>query len=145
MLYARIALGVGFLSAVADRFGLWGRPGSRNVAWGDFPHFLHYAAVLNPFVPVRLIPALGWTVTVCEVVCGVALIAGLALRPIALLSSLLLLGFATGMTVGTGVKTAFDASVFAASAGALLLALDVDGPATAVRPYGRSTSRHVDG
>jgi hypothetical protein len=28
------------------------------------------------------------------------------------------------MTIGTGIKTAFDASVFAASAGAFLLALE---------------------
>ncbi len=124
IVYTRIALGGGFLSAVADRFGLWGGPGSRNVAWGDFPRFLTYTATLNPFLPSRVIPALGWVVTVCEIACGVALIAGVAVRPFALLSGVLLLGFACGMTVGTGIKTAFDASVFAASAGAFLLAVE---------------------
>ena len=33
--YARLALGGTFLAAVADRFGLWGPPGTHNVAWGD--------------------------------------------------------------------------------------------------------------
>jgi hypothetical protein len=30
--YVRLALGTAFLSAVADRFGLWGPPGARNVS-----------------------------------------------------------------------------------------------------------------
>jgi uncharacterized membrane protein YphA (DoxX/SURF4 family) len=121
--FARIALGIGFLSAVADRFGLWGPPGSQNVAWGDFAHFLQYAATINPYLPARFVPALGWTVTVCEIALGVALLAGVALRPVAILSGILLLGFAVGMSLGTGVKTALDASVFAASACAFLLAI----------------------
>jgi len=33
-LFARIALGASFLSAVADRFGLWGPYGAKNVSWG---------------------------------------------------------------------------------------------------------------
>lgn len=31
-LFARVALGASFLSAVADRFGLWGPYGARNVS-----------------------------------------------------------------------------------------------------------------
>jgi hypothetical protein len=31
-LFARFALGASFLSAVADRFGLWGPYGARNVS-----------------------------------------------------------------------------------------------------------------
>ncbi len=129
VMYARLALGVGFLSAVADRLGLWGPPGGRNVAWGDFAHFLTYTATVNPYVPSSLIPALGWFVTGCEIALGVLLIVGIAPRVVAALSGALLLAFATGMTIGTGVKTAFDASVFAASAGAFLLALEAAPPA----------------
>lgn len=125
-LYGRLALGVAFLSAVADRFGLWGAPGARNVAWGDFGHFLAYTAKVNPYLSPRLVPALGWLVTVCEVGLGVALIAGVKVRLAALLSGALLLAFATGMTIGTGIKTAFDASVFSASAAAFLLAAVVE-------------------
>ncbi len=123
-IFARVALGAGFLSAVADRFGLWGGPGAPHVAWGDFAHFLEYTRKVNPWLPAPWIPALGWFVTVTEIVLGVALVAGVARRPVAALSGALLLAFAAGMTVGTGVKTALDASVFAAAAGAFLLAVD---------------------
>lgn len=122
MMFARVAIGAGFLSAVGDRFGMWGPPGGRNVAWGDFTHFLAYAAKLNPLLPASLVPPVGWVATLCEVVFGVALIAGIAVPAVSLLSGLLLLAFATGMTMGTGVKTALDASVFAAAAAAFLLA-----------------------
>jgi uncharacterized membrane protein YphA (DoxX/SURF4 family) len=85
-IFARVALGAGFLSAVADRFGLWGGPGARHVAWGDFAHFLEYTRTLNPWLPARLIPALGWFVTITEIVLGVALVAGVARRLVAALS-----------------------------------------------------------
>ena len=126
LVYARLALGVGFLSAVADRFGVWGPPGATNVAWGDFAAFLRSTAKLNPYAPTAAVPLLAWTVTLCETVLGLALVVGFATRVIAALSSLLLLAFALGMTIGTGIKSAFDASVFAAAAAALLLALDAD-------------------
>jgi thiosulfate dehydrogenase (quinone) large subunit len=122
-LYARLALGVTFLSAVSDRFGLWGPPGTRNVAWGDFDHFLAYTAVLNPYLPAGVIPGLGWMVTAAETVLGVALIIGFRTRLVALLSGLLLLGFALGMTIGVGIKSPLDYSVFSASAAAFLVAL----------------------
>src|SRR5262244_2402672 len=40
-LFARFALGASFLSAVADRFGLWGPYGAKNVSWGNFAHGVH--------------------------------------------------------------------------------------------------------
>jgi hypothetical protein len=46
----------------------------------------------------------------------------------ALFSGLLLLAFAFGMTLGTGIKSALNASVFSASAGAFLLATRRDYP-----------------
>ena len=121
-LFARLALGIGFLSAVADRFGLWGPPRATNVAWGTFSTFLAYTARVNPWAPAAAVPIIGWSVTAAEVALGIALLAGVHTRTVAILSGVLLLGFALGMTVGTGVKTAFDASVFTASAAAFLLA-----------------------
>lgn len=118
----RIALAAGFLSAVADRLGLWGPYGSPTVAWGDMEHFLRYTAKLNPWFPHAVIPAVGWAVTMAETALAVLLIIGLQTRWAARLSGWLLLVFALGMTAGTGVKTAFDASVFAAAAGAFMLA-----------------------
>src|SRR5262249_55933383 len=43
----RVGLAAAFLSAVADRFGLWGQPGSRGVSWGDMAHFYDYTAEVN--------------------------------------------------------------------------------------------------
>lgn len=122
VLLARVALAAGFLSAVADRFGIWGPPGAPHVAWGDFPHFLEYARTINPYCPAAIIPLVGWTATVAEVALAVALLAGVYLRQAAFLSGCLLLAFAFGMTAGTGIKTALDASVLAAAAAGFLLA-----------------------
>ncbi len=120
--FLRLALAAGFLTAVSDRFGLWGPPGATNVAWGDFEHFLAYAAKLNPELPTSWIPAVGWAVTFAEIIFAIALLLGCGTRTFALLSGLILLSFASGMTIGTGIKSALNASVFAASAGAFLLA-----------------------
>src|SRR5260370_42004274 len=46
-LFARFALGASFLSAVADRFGLWGPHGAKNVSWGDFAHFVEYTGAVT--------------------------------------------------------------------------------------------------
>ena len=48
----RMALAAGFLSAVADRFGLWGPIGTPGVSWGGFAKFLDYTATLlrEPFL-----------------------------------------------------------------------------------------------
>ena len=119
--FARVALGLGFLSAVADRFGLWGQAGATNVAWGNFESFLQYTAKLNPYLASALVPPLGWVVTIAEIVVGLLLVAGLYVRYAAAAAFVLLCGFAIGMTIGTGIKTAFDASVPAAAAAPLLL------------------------
>ena len=54
---------------------------------------------------------------------GVALIAGLRLRWVALASAALLAVFGAAMAISFGPKSPLDYSVFSASAGALLLAL----------------------
>ena len=119
----RLALGVGFLSAVGDRFGIWGPSGVGHVAWGNFARFTQYTAQLNPWAPPALVPVVAWTSTAAELVLGVALIAGFYTREVALASGVLLFLFAFGMTIGTGVKTALDASVFSAAAAAFALSL----------------------
>lgn len=120
--YLRLALGAAFLSAVADRFGIWGPPGTRLVGWGNFHNFLIYAAKINPWFPARWIPAIGGIATACEILFGFALILGFKTRLAAALSGLLLLAFALGMAFGLGPKAPLDYSVFSASAGAFLLA-----------------------
>jgi len=128
ILYVRLALGITFLAAVTDRFGLWGPPGTSNVAWGNFDNFLAYTAQLNPSLPTAWIPTLGWIVTLAEVACGLALIVGFQTRRVAVVSGLLLLAFALGMIRGAGIKAPLNFSVFSASAGALLLATSAHNP-----------------
>jgi uncharacterized membrane protein YphA (DoxX/SURF4 family) len=122
-LYLRLALGIAFLSAVADRFGIWGPPGGHNVAWGDFTRFTQYTARVNAWAPFVFVPTLAWAATVLEIILGAALIGGVHTRAAGLASGVLLSLFAIGMTIGTGVKSALDASVFSAVAGAFGLAL----------------------
>src|SRR5262249_24233775 len=50
-LFLRIAPGTSFLSAVADRLGLWGGFRQPNVSWGSFARFIVYTATLNWFLP----------------------------------------------------------------------------------------------
>ncbi len=76
---------------------------------------------LHPWAPAVLIPAIVWIVTLTETCLAAALIVGLWTRGAALGSGVLLLLFALGMTVGTGVKSALNASVFSASAAAFAL------------------------
>jgi uncharacterized membrane protein YphA (DoxX/SURF4 family) len=120
--FLRLALGISFLAAVADRFGLWGSFGQPNVAWGDFSHFVAYTGKLNCFTPSAAIPALAWAVTCVEILLGAALILGAFTRVAAFLSGWVLLLFALSMTFALGLKTPLNFSVFTASAAAFLLA-----------------------
>lgn len=121
-LFARIAIALSFLSAVADRIGLW-TPllGSENVTWGNMTSFIAYTGTLTPWVPQQILPLLGWSVTVAEVVLGILLIIGYQKRIVALLSGLLLLTFAFSMLFFSSFKAPLDYSVFTAAACALLL------------------------
>jgi thiosulfate dehydrogenase (quinone) large subunit len=118
--YLRLTLGITFLAAVTDRFGVW----------GDFAHFLRYAAQVNAFLPPALIPLVGWLATVLEMLLGVTLIVGVQTRLAALTSGGLLGLFALAMTASMGVKSALNYSVFSASAGAWLLATSASYPWT---------------
>jgi uncharacterized membrane protein YphA (DoxX/SURF4 family) len=123
LLFSRLALGASFLSAVADRFGVWGPYGAKNVAWGTFAHFVEYTGKVTSLFPNSLTLPFAWVATVAELLCGVLLIVGYKTRIISVLSGLLLLSFAIGMATGLGIKTPFDYSVFSAAAAAFLLAL----------------------
>jgi uncharacterized membrane protein YphA (DoxX/SURF4 family) len=123
VLFLRFSLGTAFLSAVADRFGMWGPPGASNAAWGDFANFTAYTGVINPFVPKSLIPALAWLATILEAVLGLFLLAGFKPRETGFASGLLLLLFALAMCVSVGIKQPLNYSVFSASAAAFALSL----------------------
>ena len=117
----RVALGITFLVACADRFGFLGHYGSRNVSWGDWKHFEQYVGFLNGFLPKALIPALSLVETVIEVALGLALLAGFFPRIVAWSSAALLLLFALTMTLAQGAVAPVSYSVWTAAAAAFLL------------------------
>ncbi len=121
-LFARIAIGLSFLSAVADRIGLWTLIwGSENVVWGNMENFIVYTGVLVPWIPNQILPLLAWSVTLVEIVLGVLLIIGFRQRIVALFSGILLLTFAFSMLFFTSFKAPLDYSVFTAAACSFLL------------------------
>lgn len=120
--FLRFALGFTFLSAVADRFGLWGAFGEPNVAWGTFARFVAYTGKLNWFLPRVVIPALAIFATCAEIILGLLLLLGWGTRITALLSGTLCLLFALTMTVALGIKAPLDASVFVDAGAGFLLA-----------------------
>jgi uncharacterized membrane protein YphA (DoxX/SURF4 family) len=126
----RWALGATLLSAVADRFGLWGPPGAANASWGDFSHFVAYTAKVNSFLPTILAPGLAVFATIAEFALGLALLLGVWRRPVAWASCGLLTLFALAMTFSFGVKAPLNYSVFVDAAAALLLAAWPNKPAT---------------
>src|SRR3954449_7551353 len=90
-LFLRLALGLSFLSAVADRFGVWGAFGQPSVSWGNFARFVAYTGQLNWFLPEALIPALAIMATGVEALLGLCLVIGWHTRAAALLSGILLI------------------------------------------------------
>lgn len=126
--FLRFALGCSFLSAVADRFGLWGAFGRPHVAWGTFARFIAYTGQLNWFLPKAMIPVLAVAATGAETLLGILLMLGWQTRTAALSSGVLLLLFAVTMTAALGIKAPLDFSVFSASAGAFLLASSTEYP-----------------
>lgn len=123
LLYARITLGLAFLSGIADRFGLyWGR----NVGYGNFDGFMRYTAKVNSFMPASTIPFLAWAATAAELFFGITLILGIWPRWVGLGSAGLLALFGIAMAISFGIKSPMDYSVFSASAAGVLIALFPD-------------------
>ena len=120
--FLRLSLGISFLSAVADRFGLWGVYGQPNVSWGNYARFVDYTAKLIWFLPPAIILVSAGIATAAETLFGVLLVLGWKTRITALSSGILLIAFALAMTMALGVKAPLDFSVFSAAGGALLLA-----------------------
>lgn len=114
-LYARLALGTAFLSAVASRLIGWG-----GGTWDDTVAWARTDVLA--FAPAALVPWLVGAATVCELALGILLIAGPWRRAVGLAAAALLAMFAIAMGLSAGIKSPLDYSVFTASAAALLLA-----------------------
>jgi uncharacterized membrane protein YphA (DoxX/SURF4 family) len=117
-LFLRFALAASFLSAVADRFGIWGKEIS---VWGNWENFLAYTKQINPWFPESFVPMLGGLATGAEIIFAVFILVGFKTELFAKLSGFLLLIFALSMTFSFGIKGAFDYSVFTAAAAAFAL------------------------
>ena len=120
-LFLRIAIAVSFLSAVADRFGLWANPGSTNVAWGNWENFVSYSNSVNSFSSPELGRFLAVLATLLELVLPVLLLVGYRIRATSIAAGILLLLFALAMTYSFGLKPSLDYSVWTASAACFLL------------------------
>jgi len=116
--FLRIALSAGFLSAVADRFGLWPQEVS---AWGNWDSFIAYTQSLNPLFPVEMIPIMGFIATFLEIILAVLLLTKFKTSLLAKASGFLLLIFALSMTFSKSIKLPLDYSVFCAAAAAFAL------------------------
>lgn len=116
--FLRIALSLGFLSAVADRFGLWSKEVS---VWGNWNNFIAYTQAINPWMPHSLINFIGWFVTILEIVLAVGLLTNIKTPLVAKITGLLLLIFGLAMTFFLNIKAPLDYSVFVGSAAAFLL------------------------
>ena len=127
-IFLRLALGLTFLSAVADRFGFWGAFGAPHVAWGTFARFVAYTVELNWFLPRSVIPTLAIVATSAEIIFALLLLLGWRTRITALLSGTLCLLFALTMTVALGIKAPLDASVFVDAGSGFLLATCAEYP-----------------
>lgn len=117
-LFLRLALALGFLSAVADRFGFY--PAEISV-WGTWQSFVDYTGLINPWLPTSLVSSAAITATIAEVVFGLALLIGFRTELFAKLSGILLLIFALAMTFSLSAKAPLDYSVYAAAAAAFAL------------------------
>lgn len=120
-LVLRIVLGITMLSAVADRFGLWGAPGSNAVAWGNWENFVIYTQSLNTWASKSTAEILGAAATFFEILLAVLLLSGFKTRIAAFGTAVLMLLFALAMAGSVSIKAPFDYSVFTSSAAALLL------------------------
>jgi len=117
----KIALSLAFLSAVADRIGLWGAHGTEGVVWGNFENFVAYTKLINPWLPKALITPISYFVTGLEVVLAILLFTKWKTKEVAFISGLLLLSFGVAMAFSLGPKSALDYNVFTAAFAAFAL------------------------
>lgn len=118
----RAALGLTFLFSTLDRFGFLGPPGAPGVSWGTFARFSAYVGQLNWYAPHSLVPAIAWVDTALEIGLAIALLLGIWLRPVSIISAVLLCSYAITMGRANGIGAPFAYSVFTAAAAAFMLA-----------------------
>ncbi|GAA4158730.1 hypothetical protein GCM10022217_20350 [Chryseobacterium ginsenosidimutans] len=118
-LFLRLAISVTMLSAVADRFGFWGK----NSTWGNWENFEKYTRQITSFLPEGLSVFSAYSATFFEILFPLMLLFGFKTKIAAYGAGFLLLIFALSMTIALGAKAPLDYSVWVGSAGAFLLAV----------------------
>ena len=121
-LYLRIAIGAAYLVFGFDRLGVFGKYGEKNVSWGDWEHFMKYAAEVMSFLPAELVSLFAIVATIAEIVFGVLLLLGKWTRVASFGSGILAFLFAISMAISFGVVSPLSYSVFTVSAASFLLA-----------------------
>ncbi|GAB3197468.1 putative membrane protein YphA (DoxX/SURF4 family) [Pontibacter aydingkolensis] len=121
-LLLRLALAVTLLSAVADRFGFWGDPGDKNVAWGSWLRFVEHMQTLVPFGSRETADKFAMVVTVFQIAFALMLLFGIKIRWAAIGTGMLFFLFAVAMSIAYGIKAPLDASVLVGMAASFLLA-----------------------
>lgn len=119
-LFLRASIALGFLSAVADRFGWWPEEKS---TWGNWNTFIEYTKILNPWGSDYFINFIGIFATAIEIILAVFLIIGFKTSLSAKLSGILLVIFGVAMCTTVGIKAPLDYSVFSAAAAGFALSL----------------------
>lgn len=116
-LFLRLTLATTFLSAVADRFGFWGK----NSTWGNWQNFENYTKQITVFLPEFLSIFGAYIATFLEIILAWFLLLGYKTKLSAFATGILLLLFALSMSITLGVKAPLDYSVWVGSAAAFLL------------------------
>ena len=94
-LFLRTALAITMLSAVADRFGFWGK----NSNWGNWQNFENYTKKITPFLPESLSIVGAYSATLLEIIFSLLLILGYKTKLAAIGTGILLLMFALSMSI----------------------------------------------
>lgn len=121
-LFLRLAIGAGYVTFGLDRLGALGSYGCKNVSWGDWQHFMQYAASVMGFLPYNVAQVFAVMATIAELTFGTLLIIGFYTSLAAIGSGLLALCFAVSMAISQGITSPMGASVFTLSAASFLLA-----------------------
>ncbi|MFD4441860.1 hypothetical protein ACFWPK_19005 [Nocardia sp. NPDC058519] len=131
----RVALGVLFAGSVADRFGMFGAPGSAGVSWGSYAEFVDYTRTLLPAFAADAAPIAAGVATVAEAVLGTALIFAVRPRLTAAAAAALFTMFAVAMVTSVGFAETADYAVPVMIGGALLVSAAAV-PASQSRRFG---------
>ncbi|ASK32180.1 DoxX family protein [Chryseobacterium sp. T16E-39] len=146
-LFLRIALGLGFIIPVMDRFGLIGAPDSGKVAWGDWSHFSAYTNVLMPFLNKTGADVVGMLATLAEIAIGIGLLIGFKTKIVALGAAIITFVFAVIMIFSLGIGAPFKYPVFVFTGAGLLLSSlhqfnwSID---NLLLPKGNNTAKNID-